>query len=171
MKRFVWLGVGAIALGTACWFFGLDASASAVVTLAVAAIGATWMSFPDRRPSTQWPPGPAMTLDGARRETAQLSWSLSARPGLTGENVVSETVVARIRYIAANRLLSRQLDLRNPADADAIVALIGREAFEVVSHERARPATLTAVLRSLDALDTLDPRRPLTAQRKLKRRT
>ena len=171
MRRFVWLGVGAIALGVLFWLFGLDATSSAVISLAVAAIGATWMSFPDRRPSVQWPPGPAITLDGARRETAQLSWALSARPGLTGENVVSETVVARIRFIAATRLLARQLDLRNPADRDAIVALIGRETYEVVSHERARPATLSAVLHSLDSLDKLDSRHKLDSQHKLQRRS
>ncbi|MDQ1571151.1 MAG: hypothetical protein QOF79_1825 [Actinomycetota bacterium] len=158
MKRFIWLGVGAAALGVVFWFFGLDAVSSAVISLAVVAIGATWMSFPDRRPSVQWPPGPALSLDGARRETAQLSWALSTRRGMTGETVVSETVVARIRTIAIARLLTRQLDLENPQHRAAIVALIGRDTFEVVSHERARPATLSAVLRSLDALDALDTR-------------
>lgn len=165
MRRFVWLAIGAIGLGVVFWLFGLDATPSVVISLAVAAIGATWMSFPDRRPSIQWPPGPALTLDGARRETAQLSWALSARPGLTGENVVSETVVARIRNIAATRLLAQQLNLDNPADRDAIIALVGRETYEVVNHERARPATLGAVLRSLDTLDTLGTRN------KLQRRT
>jgi hypothetical protein len=158
MKRFIWLGVGAAALGVVCWFFGLDAVASAVISLAVVAIGATWMSFPDRRPSVQWPPGPALSLDGARRETAQLSWALSTRTGMAGETVVSETVVARIRTIAIARLLARQLDLENPQHRAAIIALIGRATFEVVSHERSRPATLSAVLRSLDALDALDTR-------------
>ena len=155
MKSFVWLGAGAITLGVVCWLFGLDAIPAAVVSLAVAAIGATWISFPDRPPVAGWPPGPALTLDGARRETAQLSWALSARPGITAENVVSENVVARIRFIAATRLRLHQLDLDNPRDRAPIVALIGRETYEVVSHERSRPATLTAVLRSLDALDRL----------------
>jgi hypothetical protein len=71
---------------------------------------------------------------------------------------VSETVVARIRTIAIARLLARQLDLENPQHRAAIIALIGRATFEVVSHERSRPATLSAVLRSLDALDALDTR-------------
>jgi hypothetical protein len=158
VRRFRWIIVFAVALGVACWFFGLDVLSSIVISLAVGATGATWASFPDRRPAAQWPPGPALSLDGARREAAQLSWSLSARPGMAGDNIVSETVVARIRVIAANRLASRQLDLDDPAHRAAIVQLLGRQAWELVNPGRSRAANLTSVLRSLDVIDSLGPR-------------
>lgn len=67
--------------------------------------------------------------DGARRDVARLSWSMQ---GFDAK--VDSRTARRLSELAAGRLAERGLDLTNPADQPAIVALLGYPTHRVVSQ-------------------------------------
>jgi hypothetical protein len=150
VKRIVGVVIVALLVGGGCWFFGLGPVPAIVVALVVGALGALVRVLPPPVPDREWPPGPPLRFDGARRETSELSWSLRTRGGGVGTGVAT-----RVRIIAANRLALRQLDLDNPAHRAAIERLIGAETYQLLSDPE-RPVRLATVLRVLDILDALD---------------
>jgi hypothetical protein len=152
MRRLIGVFVAAVLIGGACWFFGLGIVSAIVVALVIGAGGAVWRVLPAPGPDREWPPGPAATLDGARRETSQLSWSLRTRGG----TIDPARVVARVRTIAVNRLALRQLDLDDPAHRRAIERLIGSPAYELITADLTRPVHLSRIANALDALNALE---------------
>src|SRR5690554_6314006 len=106
-------------------FLGL---AAVVVVLAVVVVrrgGARAAWLPDNRTET----------DGSRLEVAALSWSLLGRGGR-----VSEGALRRLRAVARGRLARNGLDLDEPAHHEAIAALLGPAAWEVLTTTADMPS-------------------------------
>jgi hypothetical protein len=159
MKRAIVIALLTLAAGLVYWFFGLEFGYAVIVSLAVLAGSVLWISLPSRPLPPSWPPGPALTFDGTRRETAQLAWSLRSR------GIVGEGVVERVRRLARNRIAALRLDVLNPAHRPEILRLVGPDVYELVAPGSTRPATLGTVLRALDALERLpsvSPHRSIT---------
>jgi hypothetical protein len=160
MKRIVGSIVVAILAGAVCWFFGLGILPSLVVVLVVGALGVLLGVLGPTGGALEWPLAPPQPNDGARRETAELSWALRTRSG-----VVSGTVILRIRRIAVTRLAARRLDLDNPAHRRAIEALVGARFYALMNPGSSRQLVrLPVVLGALDILERLDRTDPPAAR-------
>jgi hypothetical protein len=155
MRRIIGSSVVGVIVGGICWFFGLDIASAVVVCLVIVAGGIVWATVPAFAPDRDWPVAPANSFAGGRHETSDLSWTLRVRRG-----DVNEAVTVRVRAIARTRLAARSLDIDNPAQQPAIEALIGGPAYYVLRPDRGRSVNLATLIRTLDALDTLE--RPAT---------
>jgi hypothetical protein len=86
---------------------------------------------------------------GTRSEVMQTAWSLRGRHGEIGD-----AGAKRLRVFARRRLERHGRDLDDPADADAIRALVGESAWATLAGRA--PIRLPDVEHCLDRLDSLD---------------
>jgi hypothetical protein len=149
--------ISALFSGIVVWYFGLGVLPAIVVALVIGAMGVMLRVFTDALPDRSWPPPPPPKIDGARREASELSWSLESHDGL-----VDERIVVRVRTIAENRLSARRLDLSSRADRPTIERLIGSPAVEVLTAAGSRRVHVSALLATLDRLDSLGTGTPTT---------
>jgi hypothetical protein len=145
------VAVAGLVVSAICWFFGADVWHSILFGTVLTAVGlvglyglgveigtATWRAAGSNR-------------GGARRDVAQLSWSMRGSYGR-----VDAAAVWRVQRLAKQRLTLHHLDLLDPADRPRIQQLLGRRAYIVITRGERRPVSLRALLHCLDALDVLD---------------
>ena len=140
--------VGAI-VGTAAWFFGMDAPHAAGLGAVVFALGAVLSLLGDQADVTWRVPSP-QPRPGARRDVVQLGWSLGARGGR-----VSPEAVRRLRGVAAEVLDRHGVRLDDPASAGEVAALLGDDTAAMLRKGSAaapRPRDFAASLSRLEAL-------------------
>jgi hypothetical protein len=106
--------------------------------------------------NTGWQSESRSNRQGARRDIAQLSFSLRGSYGRVGSGSVQ-----RAKRLARERLALYQLDLLNPADRPRIEQMIGHHAYAVLERGERRPPFLRSFIHCLNALDALDPARPM----------
>jgi hypothetical protein len=155
-------------IAAVCWYFGADVwhailIGSALTTLAL--IGLIANDNPDfsnigRQSDSR------SNRHGARRDVAQLSWSLRGSYGRVGSGPV-----LRAKQLARQRLALYQLDLLNPADRPRIEQMIGHHAYVVLVRGERRPPFLRSFVHCLNALDALDPTRPMALRSRSRRRS
>jgi hypothetical protein len=141
-----------------CWYFGADAWHAILiggVITTVGVIGLVASETPDLI-TIDWRSVGRPNRHGARSDVAELSWTLRGSYGRVGG-----PAVWRARRLARQRLAVYQLDLGNPADRPEIERLIGRRAYTVLVRGERRPPLLRTFVHCLDALDALDPTRPV----------
>ena len=139
---------GAI-VGTAAWFFGMDAPHAAGLGAVVFALGAVLSLLGDQADVTWRVPSP-QPRPGARRDVVQLGWSLGARGGR-----VSPEAVRRLRGVAAEVLDRHGVRLDDPASAGEVTALLGDDTAAMLRKGSAaapRPRDFAASLSRLEAL-------------------
>lgn len=131
------------------WALGSHPVPAFVVGLAVAAAVAVLQRL-DARVEPRAARGTAQRSDGARGEIAETAWTMQSRDGRAGERALR-----RLREAGARRLARHGLDLSDPADADAVLALIGaraRTTLTQVQHPRPSVADLAHTLKVLEDL-------------------
>jgi hypothetical protein len=159
----------ALLVAVICWYFGADVWHSILLGAALTAVGLIGMvgTTAPVLGSTDWRSGGRPNRHGARSDVAELSWSLRGSYGR-----VDRSAVRRMQQLARQRLALHNLDLLNPDDRHAIEQLIGRGTYAVLVHGALRrPPLLSSFVRCLDALDALDPRRPVKPPLQSRRRS
>lgn len=129
---------------------------------AIAVVVAAMVRFPPDGYDTPFPEPPSPVRDrGARREAFRLSWNVAGR-----EDRVGSTLIARLQEIAERRLSHHGLRLFEAADRERVVALVGGQAYRVLTlapggeaSTRAFEHTLSTVegLALPDPLESSDP--------------
>lgn len=141
--------VFAVIIGGIVWFFGLGIPQSALVAVAFAAVGATWIAVQEGD-SIDWPKPPAHRTPGARRDLETLSWSMKTRGGVGGKSL------ARVREATRHRLLFLYgLDLYDPADRPAIERFLAPGVIRTLMTPSEKNLTLSTFTRCLTALERL----------------
>ena len=159
--------VGAFVVAAICWYFGADVGHSILlgsVLTTVGLVGSTRRPVHDRG-ANDWQRDEVRNRDGARNDVDELSWSLRTHFGRVGAGALR-----RVLRLAELRLAMFGLDVRDPADRDAIEQLIGRRAYAPLAPHARRPPSLRSLLHCLDALDSLNASRPTASARKPRRR-
>jgi hypothetical protein len=150
------------------WIFGVDLVHALVIGIGLAVVVVVARTV-DATPDPGWEPEPVPDRNGTRGELATLSWTMVGRDGRAGERVFR-----RVRVVATGRLARLGLDLADPADADAIRALLGQRAWAVLGPAHGRPPRLADVEHTVARLERLDPAGPPpapAAHRSLRRTT
>jgi hypothetical protein len=149
----------ALLIAAICWYFGADVSHSILIGSAVTTLGLIFKITNDNPDSgnTGWRPDGHTNHKGARRDVAQLSQSLKGSYGRVGYGAVTQA-----QRLVRQRLVSHRLDPLNPADHPSIEQLLGHHAYAVLVRGKRRPPFLRSFIRCLDALDALDPTKPIT---------
>lgn len=157
----------ALLIAGVCWYFGADVWHSFLIGGAVTTLGLIGWSANDGQDSRSagWHSENRSNSHGARRDVAQLSWSLRGSYGRVGSGAVLQA-----RRLAAQRLARYELDLLDPADRPSIEDMIGRRAYAVLVHGERRPPLLRSFIHCLDALDALDPTQPVGQRAERRRR-
>ncbi|GAB2514783.1 hypothetical protein [Paramicrobacterium agarici] len=130
--RVIGVLVLSVAVGAGLWLIGLDAPFAVTFGLLPPVIALLWECRADNDP-LPWEPTEPTSVTGARHDIVRLAWSLRATDGRVGD-----AALKRVRAIAAHRLQAHGLDLSDPADAPAIIALIGDHAYGVVAPSSLR---------------------------------
>ena len=149
-----------------CFYLGADIWHSILIGGAVTTLGLIGLianDNPDFR-NTGWQSEGRSNQQGARRDVAQLSWSLRGNYGRVGAGAV-----LRAQRLARQRLAPYQLDLLNPVDRPRIEQMIGHHAYAVLVRGERRPPLLRSFIHCLDALDALDPTRPIALRARSRR--
>lgn len=161
----------AMLIAAVCWYFGADVwhsilIGSALTTLGlIGLIGLIVNDNPDFS-NTRWHSDSHSNRHGARRDVAQLSSSLRGSYGRVGSGAVLQA-----QRLARQRLALYQLDLLNPADRPRIEQMIGHHAYAVLVRGERRPPFLRSFIHCLNALDALDPTRPIALRSRSRRRS
>jgi len=144
----LWAAAVAVAAAALAYFAGVTAALSlllAVTILAVGAVSALLGGVHDER----WPESTVELRSGARREVARLSWSMTDDDGR-----VADVAMHRLRALAAARLGERGIDLAEPPDREAAVALLGAEGYRLLTGPgRHRPDALIRCARAIERLE------------------
>jgi hypothetical protein len=144
--------VAAAVVGFVCWFFGLDIAPSALVAVAVAAVGFTWVAVQEV-PPLDWPQPEARRTPGARRDIETLGWSMRSRGG------VADKSLARAREAARHRLwFLYGLDLFSPDDRATVESVLAPSVVKILTAPRPGPLDLASFTRILGALEALGSR-------------
>ena len=141
--------LAAALVGTAAWFFGMDAPHAVGLGFVVFALGAVLSLLGDQA-EVIWPVPQPQPRPGARRDVVQLGWSLGARGGR-----VSPEAVRRLRGLAAEVLDRRGVQLDDPAAASEVAGLLGDDTAAMLRKGSAaapRPKEFAASLARLEAL-------------------
>jgi hypothetical protein len=156
----------ALLIAAVCWYFGADVSHSILIGSAVTTLGLIFSIANDNPDLTDsgWRSDSQTNQQGARREVAHLSQSLRGSHGRVGFGAVTQA-----QRLARQRLASYQLDLLNPADRSGIEQLIGHHAYAVLVRGERRPPFLRSFIHCLNALDALDPAKPITLRSRSRR--
>jgi len=158
----VWLGVlrgvrGALlrplvsgaAVAAAVWVLGMTFASAVVVGCAVAA-GVAVVQRIDGRIEPRAGTRSEHRTDGVRGEVLELAWTMVGRDGRAGERALRH-----LRAAGARRVARHGLDLTDPADADAVRALVGARAHVTLtrrSHPLPSVGDLTHTLGVLERL-------------------
>jgi hypothetical protein len=148
----------ALLIAAVCWYFGADVWHSILVGSALTTLGLIGFianGNPDFS-DTSWKTDSRSNRQGARRDVAQLSRSLRGSRGRVGSGAVLWA-----QRLARKRLAVYQLDLLNPGDRPRIEEMIGHHAYAVLVRGERRPPFLRSFIHCLNALDALDPTRPV----------
>ncbi|WP_417562774.1 hypothetical protein [Microbacterium sp.] len=150
-----WCVTAGAAVGGLLWFLGVSWPFAVAAAVLAVAVGGSWAGFTGaERPQYFRPvddPRP-----GTRSEVSQTAWALRGRRG-----EVTDLGRKRLRAFARSRLRRRGLDLDDPADADAIAALITPRAAALLGRGvRMRIADVEYCLDRLEALARTDLRPP-----------
>jgi hypothetical protein len=146
-----------VAVAGITWMFGVDLVHALVIGIAMAVVVVVAQTV-DAVPDPGWESEPTPDRHGARGELATLSWTMVGRDGRAGERVLR-----RVRAVATGRLARLGLDLADPADADAIRALLGARAWAVLAATAGRPPRLADVEHTVARLEHLEPAGPAPA--------
>ncbi|MGV8978241.1 MAG: hypothetical protein ACOH17_09370 [Cellulomonas sp.] len=167
-SRHSWLllGVG-VAAAAGALLLGVDLVHALVIGIGIAVVIVVAWTV-DMSPDPGWTRAPVPGRDGARGELSTLSWTMVGRDGRVGERALR-----RVRAVGASRLARLGLDVADPADADAIHALVGARAWKVLTITGGRNPSIADVEHAVARLERLDPARPApeTAAHRLPRRT
>ena len=157
----------ALLISTICWYFGADVWHSILIGSALTTLGMIGLIANDNPAirNTAWQSDSRSNRQGARRDVAQLSWSLRGSYGRVGSGAV-----LKAQLLARQRLALYQLDVLNPADRQRVEQIIGHHACAVLVRGERRPPFLRSFIRCLDALDAIDPTRPAALQSRSRRR-
>lgn len=118
---------------------------------AVALLAAAIVRFPPDGFDLEFPEPPAPVRDrGARREAFRLSWNVAGR-----QDQVGSTLVARLQQIAGRRLADHGLRLSRREDAEQIIALVGRPAYQVLRLPPGAVTTTRHFQHTLGAVEQL----------------
>lgn len=143
--------IGLLTVSLLAFGIGLDWPEAVLIGLtAVALLGLR--RLPSTNADEDWPMRPDAPDDrGVRREVTRLSWSLQGY-----EDRVERPSLRRLRAVAAPRLRARGLDLDRPEDAEACRALLGPEAYAVVTAgDRRIDVGFDAFRRALSVVEKL----------------
>ncbi|RKR76261.1 hypothetical protein [Frondihabitans australicus] len=141
--------VFAVVIGGVVWYFGLGIPQSALVAVAFAAVGATWIAVQEGE-KIDWPKPPARRTPGARRDLETLSWSMKTRGGVGGQSL------ARVREATRHRLLFLYgLDLYDPADREAVERYLAPGVVRILLTPSQNNLNLSTFTRCLTALERL----------------
>ncbi|CAM5316582.1 hypothetical protein [Leifsonia shinshuensis] len=149
VRRAVGCVLAAAIVGTAAWFFGMDAPHAVGLGFVVFALGAV-LSLLGEQAEMTWPVPSPQPRPGARRDVVQLGWSLGARGGR-----VSPEAVRRLRGLAAEVLDRHGVQLDDPASQPEVVRLLGEETAVLLRKGSAaapRPKEFAAALARLEAI-------------------
>lgn len=151
--------LAALLIAAVCWYFGADVAHSIMIGSAATTLGLIFLIANDNPDfgNTGWRSETRTNQQGARRDVAQLSRSLRGSYGRVGRAAVTQA-----QRLARQRLARYQLDLLNPADRPRIEHLIGHHAYAVLVRGERRPPLLRSFIHCLNALDALDPTKPIT---------
>lgn len=142
--------IGLLTVSLLAYGIGLDWPEALLIGLtAVALLGLR--RLPSTNANEEWPTRPDAPDRGVRREVTRLSWSLQGY-----EDRVERPSLRRLRAVAAPRLRARGLDLDRPEDAEACRALLGPEAYAVVTAgDRRIDVGFDAFRRALSVVEKL----------------
>jgi len=162
----------AIVAGLGVWFVGLDllwAIATVLVVGPVAAVLATLGAADE----ASWQPPARETPRGIRITVAILEESLLACDRLARPTAVRQlralaiaerddllarsTLMRRLRALLVAELRARGLDATDRTHDQAVVALLGPDAFTILQPNNDTPITAAAITRCLDAVEQLGP--------------
>ena len=158
--------LAALLIAGVCWYFGADVSHAILIGSAVTTLGLIFLNandIPDVG-NTDWQTDSGTNLQGARRDIARLSQSLRGSHRRVGWEAVKQ-----VQQVARHRLMLYQLDLLNPADRAGIEQLIGHDAYIILVRGERRPPFLRSFIHCLNALDALDPTKPITLRSRTRR--
>ena len=157
----------ALLLAAICWYFGADVWHSILIGSALTTLGFIGLIANDNPDfsKTGWQKDGRSNRHGTRMDLAQLSRSLRGSYGRVGSGAV-----LRAERLARQRLALYQLDLLNPADRPRIEQMIGHHAYAVLVRGERRPPFLRSFIHCLNALDALDPTRPIVLRSRSRRR-
>jgi hypothetical protein len=158
--------IAALLIAAVCWYFRADVWHSILIGSALATLGVIGLIANDHPDfsKTGWRSDSRFNQRGARRDVAELSYSLRGSYGRVGSGAV-----LRAQRLARQRLALYQLDLLDPTDRPRIELMIGHHAYAVLVRGARRPPFLRSFIHCLDALDALDPTRPIAARSKSRR--
>lgn len=118
---------------------------------AVGIVVAALVRFPPDGFDSGFPEPPSPVRDrGARREAFRLSWNVTGRNDLVGS-----TLVTRLQQIAEQRLSLHGLDLRDPADRERVIALVGEGPYRLLSRPPGAEARTRAFHQALASVERL----------------
>ena len=149
-----------------CWYFGADVSHTILIGSAITTLGLIFLNANDipEVGNTDWQTDSGTNLQGARRDIARLSQSLRGTHRRVGWEAVKQ-----VQQVARHRLMLYQLDLLNPADRAGIEQLIGHHAYAILVRGERRPPFLRSFIHCLNAVDALDPAKPITLRSRTRR--
>ncbi len=149
--------VAGVIASAVLWYFGVDLGFACAIGFLVVAVGFTWAAYSGPS-AVRWPFERPAPRPGARSDVSRLAWGFQTRRGS-----VREPGFKAVRELAAVRLARSGLDLSSPGDREAIVALIGEQAYAALNPVRGilpSTAQLVSCLDKLDDLSVRDGERP-----------
>jgi len=155
----------------AVWFMGFDLDWSVASVLAVVPVATLLATF-RLEEDAPWPPLWRESPRGIRLTVAAIERSLDACDRLSSPVVLRQahaflhdervdrrarsTVVRRVRTLLVAELNRRGLDAAKRTDDDAICALIGANAHNLLRPSDDNPVTAAAIAESLDVIERLN---------------
>ncbi|GEA85742.1 hypothetical protein [Cellulomonas gelida] len=104
-------------------------------------------------PEPDWERERHVRPDGSRGDLQDLAWSMVGRDGRAGERAMR-----RLRETATVRLARHGVDLADPEQLDAVVALVGRRAAQTLTRRSAPLPSVADLTFTLGVLEALGPR-------------
>lgn len=151
--RLVWReGAGLLAgvlVGLMAWFTWWSSLVLGIAVAAFVAVATRLRSDPD----PEWERERHVRPDGARGDLQDLAWSMVGRDGRAGERAMR-----RLRESATVRLARHGVDLADPEQAEAVVALVGRRAAATLARRSAPLPSVADLTHTLGVLEELGPR-------------
>lgn len=144
-----------IALSAVLWLLGFALSFALAFGLLVPVIALLWECRADND-TAPWGPSEPHREVGARQDVSRLAWALRSTDGRVGNSARK-----RVRALAAHRLERIGLHLDEPADEHAIIATIGKRAFDVIDPSSLKRCDRTDIDIALSRLSEPLQKEPL----------
>lgn len=143
------VAVAALVVGGIVWFFGVEPLPASLVSLAVFAVGVTWISVQEGD-RAEWPRPVVRRTPGARRDLERLGWAMKSHGG------IHEKTLSRVREAARHRLLFLYgLDLYDPDDRAQIEAILAPPVVRTLMTPRRSHLDLVSFTRLMNAVEAL----------------